>query len=537
MMARRWMLAWVWLVSCSLAVSAQTPTQQLDVKYIPADSIAMISVRPNEISKLDEFKFMPTEVATAAGMEQVGIDPLLIERIDLVIGMPGPTGPLFGAMITMTEPVVMENLNARLFVDDWQTDGDFRVRTLADMPPGTILLELDDRHAILGTEFFVKTMAGGDNEAGALSAIVGKIKSDQHALVVATLDSLRPLLEGGLAQAEGQIPQPIADDVAVLAGEVDHVAVRMMMGQKGKTQIVIAGQDESGAKEIESSLANLIAFAREQIVAQMQSQMMGDSPTEQAMKAYFERMSNTVGDMIKPKRNKERVITELDMQNSTVTIGVLTGLLLPAVQSAREAARRMSSSNNLRQIGLAIHNFADAYRKLPAPAIPNEDGEALLSWRVTVLPFLEEAQLYNEFHLDEPWDSEHNLTLLPRMPAVYRHPSSTAPEGHTVYLAVVGEETGLMPDMGLTFANITDGTSNSILAVEVDDAAAVPWTSPQDYTPDQDDILKDLRVNGPSGAFNALFFDCSLHMISSTIDPEVLWGLFTRAGGEPVTVP
>ena len=94
-----------------------------------------------------------------------------------------------------------------------------------------------------------------------------------------------------------------------------------------------------------------------------------------------------------------------------------------------------------------------------------------------------------------------------------------------------------MPDMGLTFANITDGTSNSILAVEVDDAAAVPWTSPQDYTPEQDDPLKDLRINGPGGAFSALFFDCSLHMISSTIDPEVLWAMFTRAGGEVVNVP
>ncbi len=536
-MKRRLMLALVWIVSGCLTVSAQTPTKQLDVKYIPADSIAMISIRPQEISQLDDFKFMPTEVATAAGMEQVGIDPLKIERVDLLIGMPGPTGPLFGAMITMAESVDMEKLNPQLFVDDWQTDGDFRVRNLAQMPPGTILLELDDRHALVGTEFFVKAMAGADNEAGPLAEIVEKIKSDQHALIVATLDTLRPLLEGGLAQAEGQLPEPIADDVAVLAGKVDHVAVRMIMGQKGKTQVVVAGQSESDAKEIEKSLANLIVFAREQIVAQMQSQMMGDSPTEQAMKAYMERMSNTVSEMIKPKRNKERVVAELEMQNSTVTIGVLTGLLLPAVQSAREAARRMQSTNNLKQIGLAMHNFESAYRTFPTPAIVDEDDEPLLSWRVSVLPFVEEAQLYNEFHLDEPWDSEHNLTLLPRMPAVYRHPSSTAPDGHTVYLAVVGEETGLLPELGMTFASITDGTSNSILAIEVDDAAAVPWTSPTDYTPDQDDPLKDLRINGPSGAFSALFFDGSLHMISSSIDPEQLWAMFTRAGGEVVNVP
>ena len=89
----------------------------------------------------------------------------------------------------------------------------------------------------------------------------------------------------------------------------------------------------------------------------------------------------------------------------------------------------MSSSNNLKQTALAIHNYHAAYKQLPED-IKAPDGTPLLSWRVAILPFIEQAALYEQFHLDEPWDSPHNLKLLNGMPPVYRHPRNDHASGN-----------------------------------------------------------------------------------------------------------
>ena len=92
---------------------------------------------------------------------------------------------------------------------------------------------------------------------------------------------------------------------------------------------------------------------------------------------------------------------------------ILIALLLPAVQQVREAARRTTSMNDMRQIVLAIHNYDAA--NLSFPPAKGRAGQEL-SWRVHILPYLDEMQLYEQFNLDEPWNSPHNLTLVDKMP-------------------------------------------------------------------------------------------------------------------------
>ena len=172
------------------------------------------------------------------------------------------------------------------------------------------------------------------------------------------------------------------------------------------------------------------------------------------------------------------------------TIGILVALLLPAVQSAREAARRSQSTNNMRQIGLALLNYHDTQRAFPARA--NFDkGKPLLSCASTVA-LLRPAALYKQFHLDEPWNSEHNRKLIPMMPALFRNPSALPRPGMTHYLGVAGK--GLMFDgaEGREIADISDGTSNTIMVVEINDDRAAIWTQPGDWKSDPDHPLAGL---------------------------------------------
>ncbi len=225
---------------------------------------------------------------------------------------------------------------------------------------------------------------------------------------------------------------------------------------------------------------------------------------------------------------------------------VSIALLLPAVQSAREAARRSQGMNNLKQIGLAMHNYHDVTKAFPPSANVDEDGLPLLSWRVHILPFIEEQRLYEQFHLDEPWDSEHNRKLIAQMPTVYRSPNSVAEPGKTVYLGNAGKN-GIFKlpgedqrgkskwPSGTQMREIRDGTSNTIMAVEAADSAAVIWTKPSDFEPDGDDPLKGLIGLHPGG-FLAGLCDGSVRFIDMNIDKKSLQGMLTRDGGEIVDI-
>lgn len=217
---------------------------------------------------------------------------------------------------------------------------------------------------------------------------------------------------------------------------------------------------------------------------------------------------------------------------------VMVALLLPAVQAAREAARRMEGSNNLKQIGLAMHNYHDTYRAFPAGYSADAEGKPLLSWRVHILPFIEEQALYERFHLDEPWDSPHNKELIPLMPQVYRCPNSRAEPGMTNYLGIAGADgVFVRPQagdrLGASMRQITDGTANTIMTVEVPDETAVVWTKPADHAPNMQAPTKGLTGLRPGG-FQVGFTDGSVRFIAETVDVNVLKALFTKSGGEAV---
>jgi prepilin-type processing-associated H-X9-DG protein len=209
---------------------------------------------------------------------------------------------------------------------------------------------------------------------------------------------------------------------------------------------------------------------------------------------------------------------------------VLIALLLPAVQAAREAARRAQCVNNLKQIGLACFNFVSREGNFPAAAITDPQGKPLLSWRVAILPYIEQDSLYKQFKLDEPWDSPNNLPLLSQMPKVYLCPSD-APSGEftTRYQGIVGPGALFDGTQGIPISDITDGTSNTLLVVESDQP--VPWSKPDDV--DLATITASLGSRHPGG-LNVLFADGSVRFLKTSISPVTLQALGTRKGGEVV---
>lgn len=217
------------------------------------------------------------------------------------------------------------------------------------------------------------------------------------------------------------------------------------------------------------------------------------------------------------------------------------GLTLPAVNTTRAAARRTDAANRIRQLALAMHNYHDATKALPAQFSTDDEGEPLLSWRVHVLPYIGYADLYDEFRLDEPWDSEHNIQLLEKMPEDFKSPTMRLEDGKTCFLAASGEnslfnapeENGSDHPKGIRLEDVTDGTSRTIMLVEANESQAVNWTEPKDFDTSADSFL-EMLIGVHSAGNNFAFADGSVQMINPNGKDEVLKKLFHFSDGEVV---
>jgi len=224
-------------------------------------------------------------------------------------------------------------------------------------------------------------------------------------------------------------------------------------------------------------------------------------------------------------------------------LAVVGALFLPATRSARPAARRSQCLNNLRQIGLALHNYHQQYDCFPPAIIADSNGQPMHSWRVLLLPYLDQSALYAEYRFDEPWDGPNNSKLADKIVGVYNCPGEDAARNESVatmtsYVAVVGPET-VWPESGAaTIGDIKDGTSNTLMIVEVANSG-IHWMEPRDlHIVQMAPTINPKSGQGISsphiGGAQVLMADGTVRFISEQLTAETIRALLTRHGGEVI---
>lgn len=213
--------------------------------------------------------------------------------------------------------------------------------------------------------------------------------------------------------------------------------------------------------------------------------------------------------------------------------GVLVALLLPAVSAARNAAQAMQTSNNLKQVGLAVHNYHSAYRQLPAAAATDAAGNPIWSWRVALLPFVEEQGTWQEWQQDQAWNSGVNASLWVPMPRAYASPREANPASDQSHFFAVQHPRGMMSgEAGLSFADVSDGLANTILAVYLP-GRATSWAAPQEIS------LAELQAEfanvSPNDPIQVLFGDGAVRRFVTPLDPATVEAMVTRDAGDVVT--
>ncbi|MGB7329325.1 MAG: DUF1559 domain-containing protein, partial [Rubripirellula sp.] len=164
--------------------------------------------------------------------------------------------------------------------------------------------------------------------------------------------------------------------------------------------------------------------------------------------------------------------------------GVLLALLLPAVQSARTAARAMASSNQVKQIGLGMHNYHSAYKQLPFTVTENTAGEERLGWRLALSPFVEGQAQWQSYNNEVMWNSPVNEQVSIDAPQAFQV-TDGAP-GDTAMFVIV-DPNGMFPPTPNTmirFRDITDGLSNTLMGIQLPQQGVI-WTSNTNVTADE----------------------------------------------------
>jgi hypothetical protein len=263
----------------------------------------------------------------------------------------------------------------------------------------------------------------------------------------------------------------------------------------------------------------------------------------------------------RPRRRKKRRAMDRDRREGfpvwailLIVVGLVTvcgcpvgiGLLLPAVQKVREAAGRSAAVNNLKQIGIAAQNHHDTFGHFPYPYFPAPVGDPgfrpvgndRLSWRYPLLPFLEQAAVYQQYQgtSGQPWDSPANRPMAGTVVKAYQDPRFPA-DPDTPYRVFVGRGALFDPNLPakkMSLMEITDGSSNTVLAAEAADT--VPWPQYKELPYNPVGPLPTLGGRTvPKGAL-LLFADGHIQAVQQTVDPELIKKAITPRGGEIFTL-
>ncbi len=281
-----------------------------------------------------------------------------------------------------------------------------------------------------------------------------------------------------------------------------------------------AASIREAAEGARGELQNALSAGRQQVAS---STIPNGPATIQVMDLADEWLER-----VKVETNQNYVVATAS-GSSQEAIPMLVKTLFPATLAAREAAQQTQSMNNLKQLALAMHNYADAFGNFPPAVFYHENGTPR-SWRVELLPYLEEHALYQAYRQNEPWDSEHNKAILAKMPSVFRSPGDD-PTKNSSYFVLTGEGTIFDKKEGTKLQDITDGTSNTILIVEA--VRDVPWTKPEDipFT-----VQGELPTLGGvrEGGFGYAMADGSVHIFPQKQNVSVLRALIQKNDGQVI---
>lgn len=514
-------------------VEAGSKQPAFSLAFVPRDVIAVAAIRPADLLRKPGLApLVKSLTEQGAFKKELGISLDRIEQALVVVipeqvGGPGFNRPaVAGFILHIADASDAAELGKFLVPksESQEYGGQTYYRSAAGR--GTCYLIADGRTVVISEseEHLHRLIVAGSNGASKAKWIKEwPVVSKADAAVVVNMPRISDSLN-----REMQIPgNPL--------GGFTPLWTNVQTGVCGLTfneQLTLSGQllatSKEDTKKVKGTLSAAVTLAQNSLsgARQAASRVQGE---DGAMMLASIDLADSFLDSLAIAQDDDKVLFEASL--ATEEGAKMFAMLLPAIQKSRAAARRSQAMNNLKQIGLAMHNYHDVFNSFPPAALLGSDGKTKHSWRVAILPFLDQAALYNAYKMDEPWDSENNKKVLAKMPAVFRDPAAPADSTDSIYYTLTGEATVFSGDEGSKIQTITDGTSNTIMVVEA--KRDIPWTKPDDIVYDPEKELP--KLGGIyEGGMHVLMCDGAVRFVSDLINEGILRALISKNGGEVI---
>lgn len=561
------------------------------IAFAPSDADVYIAVRPADILASpvltglaqtpqvkqgfaefeNQFGFPPTEIdhafvavkTNAAGAGggapqgvPVGGNPMMGQPPGMMPGMAGPGANRFPVqdgvvLLRLKQPYggkTLEQITQAAPTKSYKSVN----YHVASGPNGGGFFFGDNRHVVMGEPSQIEKIIDRKDQAED-NTLLGYFAKDTHLTIVgspkgaAAQSSLAPGFNPALLQNK-ELEKMVQDISTVrldihMPGSVDLKVVVTCKTDAAAQQIHAETTKQIGQLKQQAAFLNLMVPGIDSVVNTLQVNVSGPTMNVAAS------VPSALIDKLKLQAEQQsRGTPGLGSENPLPAGALPPGTFPPSigqptnggtnagdpVAAAQAAATRSRVTNNLKQVLLAFHNHHDTHNFFPSAFNVDGNGQPLLSWRVHVLPFLEQKALYDQFHLNEPWDSEHNKTLIAHMPNIYAsEEQELVSQGRTRILVPTGPGMAFEGKDALKIPSFQDGTSNTLMAVEVTSSAAVIWTKPEDLVVDV--AVPHRNLTGARGeGFMAAFADGVARPIKDSIAAETLKALFTRKGMEDI---
>ena len=518
---------------------AQFSTTQVeyDLRYFSDEGGMLIAARPSELlasesmSEIAKLKLIQELPAMSKMTESLGVEIQDIQQVLVAFES-------FERMPPMPTSFCVRALKPIGKLSDIVPGG--RSFSLAgaetlEVPPqgGTCLWKPDDRTLVFGSKRNVERWIQGQQvERNLTESELWKKLKDRPLLVLGEGKLLGNVGLPIQPRPNGAAPMLISSILSPILDEAGALGLAASMDKEWSFVALAKSKDAKGAAIIqETSQASLVLMKTglRELKWTLKSQPQTPSAPSDSKNAMEVLLSagTKLAEAAKVQTDGGTVSVTTSIPLSEVPISTIVSALM----ATRKAADRSQNANNLKQIALAFHQFESANKKFPhSTKSPDPSHMHPVSWRVMILPFMEQKALYNLYRFDEPWDGPNNSKLLSMVPVPYRHPGAPAGSTNTPYLAITGEEAMFQQSKDTPLSDVRDGLARTLMVVE--SKSTIPWTKPEDLAYASDKPLPAIGGFSDEG-FHAAFGDGSVRFISKTIAESVLRALMTARGGEP----
>jgi Protein of unknown function (DUF1559) len=519
-----------------------------DLALVPESGIGIIHVKVADLWGHESLKDIRDILKKAGDKAIASLDerfaglssPSNIERVTIWIGPTRSKSTIdsdYLFIIRVAQPMDAPKLRKLLVPDAKEVKGK-RFPWYVDVF-GASLLIADDRTFVLGPKDEVARIANADPAIGNFLRESIAVAASDRPLVIGVVPSALPA--EWQAEVMKEIPSAIHPMLIVKSG-----IVSLDLVGEGHLHLDLAYPTTTGAEAGERMIKSANGPVRKLIASTIKEleEMVFDEKAV-AVKQLPLAAAATLGlgvlkraeeilESDKVRRDGSNVLATVELPTGSKTILVpaafATGAVIGGIASHWREDIQARHTNNLKQIILGLHNINDTNGQAEA-AIKDGDGKPLLSWRVALLPFLEEDNLYRQFKLDEPWDSEHNKKLIEKMPKIFEIEGVTTKKGYTHYRSFVGEKAIWDFNRSLMIGAVPDGTSNTIVFVQAKEP--VIWTKPEELIADGKVQIRP-QLLFREGRTIVGMADGSVKVLKDTVDEKIWKLLVDPADGEVI---